>query len=134
MLAELEKARNIVCPKRVRFSTKARGILHSWMQAHIHDPYPTDEEKEVLRQKTGLTARQINTWFTNARVRGMGTAGTASKENKSAASAGGTRKKRRPLPTTKAKAKAKAIPATVATKRTAYGSASVQRALSPKAQ
>ena len=31
--------------------------------------YPSESQKEALREATGLTARQVNTWFTNARVK-----------------------------------------------------------------
>lgn len=36
---------------------------------HSSYPYPNDEEKECLAAETGLTARQISSWFVNARCR-----------------------------------------------------------------
>lgn len=36
---------------------------------HLHDPYPTDEEKKVLAQQTNLNLSQVNNWFGNKRMR-----------------------------------------------------------------
>ncbi|KAG7286517.1 hypothetical protein NEMBOFW57_008828 [Staphylotrichum longicolle] len=55
-------------PKR-RFSRKAAKVLRDWLYQNQHDPYPTDEQKAVFAQQTGLTEKQISTWFANARRR-----------------------------------------------------------------
>ena len=40
-----------------------------WLQHHTDNPYPKEDEKEVLMKQTNLTINQINYWFTNARRR-----------------------------------------------------------------
>lgn len=36
---------------------------------HMHNPYPSDEEKKLLAFKAGITVKQVNTWFGNHRGR-----------------------------------------------------------------
>ncbi|RAR16584.1 homeobox and c2h2 domain-containing transcription factor protein [Stemphylium lycopersici] len=52
-----------------RFPRAAVKILKDWMLVHIDHPYPTDEEKETLRQQTGLSVGQISNWMANTRRR-----------------------------------------------------------------
>lgn len=52
-----------------RFPQAAIRILKNWIVQHIDHPYPTDEEKEVLKQETGLTIGQISNWMANTRRR-----------------------------------------------------------------
>ena len=40
-----------------------------WLREHEDNPYPNDDEKEMLIRRTKLTINQINYWFTNARRR-----------------------------------------------------------------
>eukprot|EP00501_MAST-03F_sp_TOSAG23-6_P000806 GSMAST32.ASY1.ANO1.836.1 assembled CDS len=67
LIAQREEAglskRNL--PKQ---STK---LLKDWLLSpeHIHHPYPTDEEKELLMEDTGIGMKQLTNWFTNARKR-----------------------------------------------------------------
>src|SRR5207247_10233335 len=42
-----------------RFSREAVRILKTWLTEHTSHPYPTDEEKEILKLQTGLKRRQI---------------------------------------------------------------------------
>ncbi|KAK9467816.1 Homeodomain-related protein [Lipomyces arxii] len=44
-------------------------ILRNWLNAHVQHPYPTEDEKLMLMQQTGLTMNQISNWFINARRR-----------------------------------------------------------------
>ena len=44
-------------------------MMLDWLREHQDNPYPNDDEKEMLIQQTGLTINQINYWFTNARRR-----------------------------------------------------------------
>ncbi|MBA0810217.1 hypothetical protein Gohar_002227, partial [Gossypium harknessii] len=44
-------------------------ILKAWWQSHSKWPYPTEEDKARLAQKTGLQMKQINNWFINQRKR-----------------------------------------------------------------
>ncbi|CAO2655864.1 Nn.00g046670.m01.CDS01 [Neocucurbitaria sp. VM-36] len=52
-----------------RFPRAAIKILKDWMLVHIEHPYPTDEEKEELKQQTGLSVGQISNWMANTRRR-----------------------------------------------------------------
>ncbi|KAJ5131429.1 Zinc finger C2H2 [Penicillium bovifimosum] len=53
-----------------RFSRKAISILKSWLRNHNDNPYPTEQERDDLKQNTGLTRTQIANWLANARRRG----------------------------------------------------------------
>jgi hypothetical protein len=48
---------------------QAVALMMDWLRKHQDNPYPNDDEKEMLIQKTKLTINQINYWFTNARRR-----------------------------------------------------------------
>lgn len=52
-----------------RFPKAAVKVLKEWMLQHIDHPYPTEEEKESLKQKTGLSIGQISNWMANTRRR-----------------------------------------------------------------
>lgn len=52
-----------------RFPRAAVKVLKDWMLMHIDHPYPTDEEKEDLKQQTGLSLNQISNWMANTRRR-----------------------------------------------------------------
>lgn len=52
-----------------RFPRAAIKVLKDWMLQHIDHPYPTEEEKDVLKQQTGLTIGQISNWMANTRRR-----------------------------------------------------------------
>ncbi|KAJ3072159.1 Iroquois homeobox 3 [Podochytrium sp. JEL0797] len=56
-------------PKRLNYSPEIRAILLSWLGLNREYPYPTDQDKNDLAQKTGLTLQQVNNWFINARRR-----------------------------------------------------------------
>ncbi|KAJ8128240.1 hypothetical protein O1611_g5395 [Lasiodiplodia mahajangana] len=43
--------------------------LRAWFVAHLHHPYPTEDEKQELMRETGLQMNQISNWFINARRR-----------------------------------------------------------------
>ena len=52
-----------------RFPRAAIKILKDWMLEHHDHPYPTEEEKEMLGQQTGLSLGQISNWMANTRRR-----------------------------------------------------------------
>ena len=52
-----------------RFSRETIKILKTWLAIHNQNPYPNDEEKEMLQKKTGLNKTQITGWLANARRR-----------------------------------------------------------------
>ncbi|KAL9654341.1 hypothetical protein ABK040_010370 [Willaertia magna] len=58
-----------ISAKRLHLPKQAKIILRQWLDEHFTSPYPSDQQKEELAQKTGLTLNQVNNWFVNARVR-----------------------------------------------------------------
>eukprot|EP00954_Amorphochlora_amoebiformis_P021375 1345971-Amorphochlora_amoeboformis.AAC.1 len=58
-----------ISERRRKLPRRAREILAQWFNDHVIDPYPTDEERDELRLKTGLSDKQIHHWFTNRRKR-----------------------------------------------------------------
>eukprot|EP00611_Tribonema_gayanum_P025296 TRINITY_DN5723_c0_g1_i2.p1 TRINITY_DN5723_c0_g1~~TRINITY_DN5723_c0_g1_i2.p1 ORF type:complete len:194 (-),score=77.41 TRINITY_DN5723_c0_g1_i2:456-1037(-) len=54
---------------RNRLTRGATSILESWLSEHRHNPYPSHDEKAELALACEITFAQVNTWFTNARVR-----------------------------------------------------------------
>lgn len=53
-----------------RFSRKAISVLKGWLRDHNENPYPSETEKDDLKNNTGLTRTQISNWLANARRRG----------------------------------------------------------------
>lgn len=49
----------------------ALNRLQAWLDANKHNPYPAADTKRWLAQECGITEKQVNTWFTNARARQM---------------------------------------------------------------
>ncbi|ORX52471.1 hypothetical protein DM01DRAFT_1408336 [Hesseltinella vesiculosa] len=62
-LDELDKRRRGNLPKPVT------SILKKWLLEHCRNPYPTEDEKLLLKDQTQLTLNQISNWFINARRR-----------------------------------------------------------------
>jgi hypothetical protein len=60
-------------PRKVVKDIPREGVkmLKRWMLSdeHFHHPYPNNEEKMQLVNATGITLKQLNNWFTNARRR-----------------------------------------------------------------
>lgn len=53
-----------------RFSRRVVKILKEWLEEHAAHPYPSEDEKEALKNMTGLKGTQISNWLANARRRG----------------------------------------------------------------
>ena len=53
-----------------RLSREAVKVLKNWLGDHADHPYPTDVEKDKLKETTGLKRSQISNWLANARRRG----------------------------------------------------------------
>lgn len=53
-----------------RLSRDAVRVLKNWLADHASHPYPTDVEKDRLKEMTGLMRSQISNWLANARRRG----------------------------------------------------------------
>uniref|UniRef100_A0A1I8JQH1 Homeobox domain-containing protein n=1 Tax=Macrostomum lignano TaxID=282301 RepID=A0A1I8JQH1_9PLAT len=47
----------------------ARRTLFHWLATNLHQPYPSEEQKESLARDTQLTKTTVNNWFINARRR-----------------------------------------------------------------
>jgi len=43
--------------------------LHDWLLQNLHNPYPSLETKDILATKTQSTAKEIDSWFVDARKR-----------------------------------------------------------------
>jgi Homeobox KN domain len=52
-----------------RHPVEAVEVLQKWLDAHSIREYPTREEKQELARKSGLTIKQCDIWFRNARNR-----------------------------------------------------------------
>ncbi|KAF2642641.1 hypothetical protein P280DRAFT_423491 [Massarina eburnea CBS 473.64] len=52
-----------------RFPRAAVKILKDWLIEHIDHPYPTEDDKEMLKDQTGLSLSQISNWMANTRRR-----------------------------------------------------------------
>uniref|UniRef100_A0A915M896 Homeobox domain-containing protein n=1 Tax=Meloidogyne javanica TaxID=6303 RepID=A0A915M896_MELJA len=55
--------------KRRNFSKQATDILNEYFYVYIHNPYPSEEVKEDLARKCGITVSQVSNWFGNKRIR-----------------------------------------------------------------
>uniref|UniRef100_A0A7N0UAH4 Homeobox domain-containing protein n=1 Tax=Kalanchoe fedtschenkoi TaxID=63787 RepID=A0A7N0UAH4_KALFE len=44
-------------------------VFKNWLFEHFLHPYPSDTDKNLLAQRTGLSRNQVSNWFINARVR-----------------------------------------------------------------
>ncbi|XP_061998611.1 BEL1-like homeodomain protein 9 [Rosa rugosa] len=47
----------------------AVAVMRTWLFEHFLHPYPSDSEKQMLAQQTGLSRTQVSNWFINSRVR-----------------------------------------------------------------
>merc|ERR1739844_262087 len=55
--------------KRKNFGKKASELLHEYFYTNLANPYPSDEVKEELARKAGITVSQVSNWFGNKRIR-----------------------------------------------------------------
>ncbi|CAK9303509.1 unnamed protein product [Gordionus sp. m RMFG-2023] len=55
--------------KRRNFSKQATEVLNDYFYSHLSNPYPSEEAKEELAKKCGITISQISNWFGNKRIR-----------------------------------------------------------------
>lgn len=49
--------------KRRNFSKQASEILNEYFYSHLSNPYPSEEAKEELARKCGITVSQVNHSF-----------------------------------------------------------------------
>jgi len=57
--------------KRKNLSEASKALLKKWLADHWFHPYPTNEEKLMLCEQTGITLHSLNHWFINARRRNV---------------------------------------------------------------
>jgi len=55
--------------KRKNLPEASKNLLKKWLADHWFHPYPTNEEKLMLCEQTGITLHSLNHWFINARRR-----------------------------------------------------------------
>ncbi|KAK9124222.1 hypothetical protein Sjap_013824 [Stephania japonica] len=67
-LGFLEPQHHIWRPQR-GLPERAVAVLRAWLFDHFLHPYPTDTDKHMLANQTGLSRNQVSNWFINARVR-----------------------------------------------------------------
>ena len=53
-----------------KLESHALRCLKGWLHNNRKNPYPNADTKRSLAQLCGITEKQVNTWFTNARARG----------------------------------------------------------------
>ncbi|KAG8685071.1 hypothetical protein FRC09_014978, partial [Ceratobasidium sp. 395] len=55
--------------RRGKLPKHVTETLRTWLLSHADHPYPTEEEKKMLCNVTGLTLSQVSNWMINARRR-----------------------------------------------------------------
>lgn len=60
-------ARPTASRSRQRLTSLQTSILQDWARSNEEHPYPSDVEKNLLQQQTGLSQTQICNWFANYR-------------------------------------------------------------------
>jgi len=55
--------------KRRNHSKKSSEVLNEYFYSNLTNPYPSEEVKEELARKSGITLAQVNNWFGNKRIR-----------------------------------------------------------------
>lgn len=46
--------------RRGNLPKQVTDLLRSWLNDHLHHPYPTEDEKQMLMNQTGLTIHQVS--------------------------------------------------------------------------
>lgn len=50
-------------------NSRAVKIMTDWFDNHLDNPYPREEEKEMMAQEGGISLSQVKAWFANRRNR-----------------------------------------------------------------
>jgi len=66
--------------KRRNFTKNATEILTEYFYSHLSNPYPSEEVKEELARKCGISVSQVSNWFGNKRIRYKKNIGKAQEE------------------------------------------------------
>ncbi len=67
--ATFQQSQEFKFPKITRPTGQSKQKLKAWLEEHQHNPYPTTRTKAWLSEITGMTIKQVSTWFMNARAR-----------------------------------------------------------------
>ena len=65
----LTKEKRRVSSRIKKLPSGVTFILKNWIFKHLNNPYPTETQKRILANSTGLTIVQVSNWFINARRR-----------------------------------------------------------------
>ncbi|XP_073075595.1 pre-B-cell leukemia transcription factor 4 [Manis javanica] len=81
VLTPIARARLIALPrwftreatrhKQQNFSKQAIEVLNEYFYSHLSNPYASEEAKEELARKSGITVSQVSKWFNNKRTRSL---------------------------------------------------------------
>jgi len=71
-LARLIEANCHCRRKRRNFSKQASEILNEYFYSHLSNPYPSEEAKEELARKCGITVSQVMSVCTFSRIERYG--------------------------------------------------------------
>merc|ERR1719300_2151172 len=66
--------------ERRNFSKTSQEILNEYFYANLANPYPSEEVKEELSRKCGISVQQVSNWFGNKRIRYKRNIGKAQEE------------------------------------------------------
>lgn len=66
--------------KRRNFSKQSSEVLNEYFYSHLSNPYPSEEAKEELARKCGISVSQVSNWFGNKRIRYKKNIGKAQEE------------------------------------------------------
>eukprot|EP01135_Chromosphaera_perkinsii_P009680 Nk52_evm6s1837 gene=Nk52_evmTU6s1837 len=55
--------------KRSTFTPKSTKMLKNWLYRYKNNPYPNEEEKDMMCSKLGLSKTALDAWFINSRRR-----------------------------------------------------------------
>ncbi|XP_039626335.1 pre-B-cell leukemia transcription factor 4 isoform X2 [Polypterus senegalus] len=69
--------------KRRNFNKQATEVLNEYFYSHLSNPYPSEEAKEELAKKCGITVSQVSNWFGNKRIRYKKNIGSSGSHNMS---------------------------------------------------
>eukprot|EP00850_Spirogloea_muscicola_P023490 SM000361S13809 [mRNA] locus=s361:18985:21699:- [translate_table: standard] len=85
--ARIEDVREEIMRKRRagKLPGDTTQVLKDWWNSHAKWPYPTEDEKAILVQQTGLELKQINNWFINQRKRNWHNSSSSKSEAKTSA-------------------------------------------------
>lgn len=66
--------------KRRNFTKPATDVLNQYFYANLANPYPSEDVKEQLARKCGISVSQVSNWFGNKRIRYKKNIGKAQEE------------------------------------------------------